>query len=374
MGWRDAPRLVSLFPRSNTAQRSGPTRLKLFLFEGNMKLKFLYFLFSVLLSASLTAENQTPSLNGSSQSGASSNSQQSITKVPTGVILVKGAWSSASDSVTPVPEGGTVAQGRFSSPYFGITYPLPRDWIQDYEGPPPSGSGRYVLAQIGPPKEGPASASMLITAQDIFFTPLPAANAFELTEYMKDHLQNYYQVETAPTLTKLAGREFSFFAYWSPVAELHWYVLGIQIRCHAVQFVLTSRDTKLLDSLMLGLNRMKLPEDVSATAGDGGGDVPACIKDYATDENLINRVDPALTGHRFNPIPVRIIIDKEGKIKHIHFLSAFPDQAKAISDALAQWRFKPCRHDGKLVEVETGIMFGMPTTPMRRRNTNAVTQ
>ena len=338
-----------------------------------MNFRFLYFLFSVVLSASVTAESQTRSLDNSSKSsGASSNSQQSITKVPAGEILVKGAWSSASDSVTPVPDGGTVAQGVFSSPYFGITYPLPQDWTQEYEGPPPSESGRYVLAQIGHPKEGPTSASMLITAQDMFFTPLPAANALELTEYVKDHLQNYYNVETAPTLTKLAGRVFSFFAYWSPVAELHWYVLAIQIRCHTVQFVLTSRDTKLLDSLMLDLNRMKLPVDVSATAGDGGGDVPVCLKDYATDENLVTRVDPVFTEHRFNPVPVRIIIDKEGKIKHIHFLSAFPDQAKIIGDALAQWRFKPYRRDGKPAEVETGIMFGSGST--RRRAANAATE
>jgi hypothetical protein len=55
---------------------------------------------------------------------------------------------------------------------------------------------------------------------------------------------------------------------------------------------------------------------------------------------------------------VRVIIDKEGRVKHIHFLSAFPDQAKAISDALEQWRFKPYLRAGKPVEVETGLMFG----------------
>jgi hypothetical protein len=64
------------------------------------------------------------------------------------------------------------------------------------------------------------------------------------------------------------------------------------------------------------------------------------------------------TERRFNPVPVRIIIDKQGKVKHIHFLSAFPDQAKAITDALFQWRLRPYLRDGKPVEVETGIMFG----------------
>ena len=83
-----------------------------------------------------------------------------------------------------------------------------------------------------------------------------------------------------------------------------------------------------------------------------------CIKDYASDERVLARVDPVFSDHKFNPVPVRIIIDKEGKVKHIHFLSAFPDQAKAISDALAQWKFKPYLRDGQQVEVETGILFG----------------
>ena len=59
------------------------------------------------------------------------------------------------------------------------------------------------------------------------------------------------------------------------------------------------------------------------------------------DDNLISRVDPIFSEAKFNPMPVRIIIDKKGKVKHIHFLSAFPDQAKAITDALNQWKFKP---------------------------------
>lgn len=332
--------------------------------------RLLHSLLLVVLTASV-AESQAPSLDTRSPgSTGSSTSQESIAKVPTGVILVKGAWSSASDSVTPVPEAATVAQDVFRDPYFGITYALPQDWTQEYEGPPPSETGHYVLAQIGPPstRDGPTSASMLITAQDLFFTLLPTANALELNQYTKDHLQRDYKVETAPTLTKVANRSFSFFSYWSPVAELHWYVLAIQIRCHAVQFVLTSRDTKLLDRLMLDLNRISLPMEISAIAGNGGGPFPVCLKDYARDENVITRLDPVLTEHRFNSVPVRIIIDKEGKVKHIHLISAFPDQAKAITDALEQWRFKPYTIDGKPAEVETGMLFGRTQHPIAPRS------
>jgi hypothetical protein len=280
--------------------------------------------------------------------------------VPEGVILVKGAWPSASDSVTPVPEGGSVINSVFRNQYFGLTYVLPKDWTQKYEGPPPSDSGRYVLAQLRPEDgyKGSSRGSVLITAQDMFFTPLPASNALQLVNYTKDNLQDDYKVELPPTPTKIAGHPFIFFAYWSPVAELHWYVLATEIRCHAVEVVLTSRDTKLLESLVLDLNKMELPAEANPTAGTGGGDVPICIKDYARDENVIARVDPVFTERTFNPVPVRIVIDKTGKVKHVHFLSAFPNQASAISDALRQWKFKPYLKNRQPVEVETGIMFG----------------
>jgi hypothetical protein len=221
-----------------------------------------------------------------------------------------------------------------------------------------------VLLQLKPGDafKGPARGTILVTAQDMFFTPLPASTALELINYSKDHLQADYKIEMPPSPTRIAGRPFTFFAYWSPVAELHWYVFATEIRCHSVEIVLTSRDTKLLESLVLDLNKMRLPAE-SGSAGAGGSTAPVCIKDYASDENVIARVDPIFTEHKFNAVPVRIIIDKEGKVKHIHFLSAFPDQAKITTDALKQWKFKPYKRDGHPVEVETGIMFGRALRP-----------
>jgi hypothetical protein len=336
---------------------------------------FLRFLFVLAVSVSLAfGQNGKPKpvpKNG----GDFSDNAQPANKVPAGVILVKGAWSSASDSVTPVPESGKVTDRVFNSQYFGLTYALPADWEEKYKGPPPSDTGRYVLAQIRPTEtfKGPARGSILFTAQDMFFTPLPADNALELITFSKNNLQADYKVEMPPTPTKIADRAFTFFAYWSPVAQLHWYVIATEIRCHAVNIVLTSRDTKLLETLILDLNRMKLPAEASPTAGTGGGDVAVCIKDYARDENIITRVDPMLTEHRYNPVPVRIIIDKQGKVKHIHFLSAFPDQAKVISDALGQWKFKPFRQNGQSIEVETGILFGNAASARKLRGASGST-
>jgi hypothetical protein len=321
---------------------------------------FLRCLIVLSWVASLSAWGQSSGAKGAVNGGDFSNNTQPTINVPTGVILVKGAWSSASDSKSPVPEGGSVTNNVYSNQYFGMTYSFPPDWTEKYKGPPPSDGGRYVLAQIrsADTYKGPARGSILITADDLFFTPLPAANALQLIDYMKDNLQPDYQLEEPLTRTQIAGRPFVFFAYWSPVAQLHWYVLATQIRCHAVEVVLTSRDTKLLESLVRGMDKMQLPAEASPSGEIGGGTAPLCIKDYASDENVTAKVNPVFTEHRFNSIPVRIIIDKKGIVKHIHFLSAFPDQAKAITDALGQWKFRPSLRDGQPVEVETGIMFG----------------
>jgi hypothetical protein len=304
-----------------------------------------------------------PVLGQGATKGSSDSSGGVVAKVPSGVILVKGAWSSASDSTTPLPEGGAVTHGVFRDPYFAMTYAIPQDWTEKHKGPPPSDTGRYVLAELSPGDtfKGPTPGSILIGAQDMFFTSAPVRNAVELIDYMKNHLQSDYKVETPLKQIKIADHSFTFFSYWSPAAELHWYVLAMEIRCHVVQMILTSRDTKLLDTLVLDMNKMKLSAEAGSTGGAGGGAAPVCIKDYARDENMIARIDPVLTGHKFNSVPVRIVIGKNGKVKHIHFLSAFPDQTKAISDALAQWRFKPYKKDGQSLEVETGIQFGRAT-------------
>jgi hypothetical protein len=283
-------------------------------------------------------------------------------KLPTEVILVKGAWSSASDSTTPVPEGGRVARNSYTNDYFGLTYPLTAAWVQKYAGPPPSDSGYYVLAQIRPSDTftGPSRATILIAAQDMFFNRVPATTAFELINFSKDHLSEDYVVEQAPTQVEIANHSFVRFDYVSPVADLHWQVLATQIRCHTLEFIFTSSDSALTESLIQQMNAMKLPEEAGLTSGTGGGNVPACIKDYASGDHVMERDDPIFTERTFNSVPVRIVIDKEGRVKHIHFLSALPSQAKVISDTLARWRFRPYLRDGQPVEVETGIMFGRP--------------
>lgn len=308
-------------------------------------------------------------------SGGDSTAQTTpATKLPERAILVKGASSSASDSATFLPEDGSIANGIYTNPYLGLSYRVPEGWFQKSVGPPPSDSGRYVLTLLRPTDtfKGPGRGSILVTADDMFFMPLPVANALEFVNYETAHLQADYKLEQDPTETKIAGQAFTSFAYWSPATDLHWHVLATQIRCHTVEFFFMNRDPKALESLILEMNKASLSAEASPKEGPGGDAAPVCIKDYASRENVIERVDPHFIQHRYNPVPVRIIIGKDGKVKHIHFLSAFPDQAQAATDALAHWKFKPYLRDGKPVEVETGILFGRSPYLARPSNSAAV--
>ena len=304
---------------------------------------FGLFLYLLLSSA---ATSQTPPSNGGDFS------QGSADRIPDHVILVKGAWSSASDTVTPLPEGGRLDAQTYGNPYFGMKLPLLEGWAQKYEGPPPSDSGYYVLAQLSPMQSaaGLPRGTLLISAQDQFFATTQAADPLQLMDYTRAHLQSDYRVEGGPRKVAVAGRTFVRLDYVAPVAGLHWSILATQMRCHVVEFVVISSDTGLIETLTRGLNQMKLESAAS--------DTPVCLANYAVPGNILHREDPIFSEHKYNPIPVRVIIDRDGKVKHIHFLSAFPSQSQALTTALMQWRFKPYLRDGQPVEVETGILFG----------------
>jgi hypothetical protein len=278
------------------------------------------------------------------------DASEPLRKLPTDVILVKGAVPSASDTSTPLPEGGAVRKDVYGNDYFGLSYALPSGWIEKYKGPPPSDSGAYVLTLLrpGPTDKHSSRGTLLITAQDMFFGQLPGRTAKETIEYTKETLQADYKIEHAPSQVTVANHPFTCFDYNSPAAGLHWFVLATEVRCHTVRFVFTSPDPVLLETLIKDFDAMKLEN----------GDAPVCVADYAEGANVTYKADPVLTEQKFNAIPVRVIIDKAGKVRHVHVISAFPAQAKAITDALMTWRFKPYHRDGQPVEVETGILFG----------------
>lgn len=338
-----------------------------------MTRKLLCAIFTFIVGASLVAGAQEASADNPQQGGDFS-SNPNAAKVPQNVILVKGAEPGVSDASTPVPEGGTVTEKAFIDAYFGLAYQLPPGWSQKYVGPPPSDSGYYVLAQIEPGRgfKGENPGTILISAQDLFFSLSPVNSALELINFRKSRLNSEYKVERPPVEVKLGNHSFIRMDYMSPVAELHWYTLATQIRCHSIEFLLTSRDPVLLEHLVQSMNQMVLPEETGSATGRGGHGAPVCVKDYATGDNVTHRVNPVFAERKFNPIPVRIIIDKSGRVKHVHVISAFSEQSKTITNALLQWEFRPYRVNGKPVEVETGIMFG-GVQPQRKTSTTSAT-
>ena len=273
-----------------------------------------------------------------------------LTVVPQNVILVKGAMPSASDSSTPVPEQGSVAAGRYRNAYFGLTYPIPAGWTEQPAGPPPSDSGSYVLTQFAlyDPDQR-LRAHVLMTAQDLFFSLVATPGAKDLVATARHGLETHYEIESGPDEVTIAGRKFHRLAYRAPRSGLQWRVLSTDTRCHALTFTFTGTDTVVLDAAERGLSTVSFPR---AT--------PACVSDYASGDNVVAKTDPSFDTHRYNTIPVRVIVDAKGRVKHVHVLSAFPEQSQAIISALRTWRFKPYRLNGKAMPIETGLVFGTP--------------
>jgi hypothetical protein len=275
--------------------------------------------------------------------------------LPAGVILVKGAWSSAAGTSSSLPEDGKISGGRYDNAYFGLDYAVGSDWTQRYAGPPPSDSGYYVLAQIETTNASldARMGHLLIAAQDLFFSLTPVRGALELVSYYQQHLGAEYRVERAARKVRIANRDFVRLDYVSAVAGLHWHVLATEVRCHVVQFIFTGSNPESMQSLVAKLRTALQP--IAAA--------PMCVKDFTAPDTVLEREDPIFPEARFNPVPVRIVIDKQGRVKHIHFLSAFPEQANSIGDALSQWRFKPYLVGGQPVEIETGLLFGRSARP-----------
>src|SRR5436305_14737172 len=111
-------------------------------------------------------------------------------------MLGKATGSRASEQTTPMPESWQVTNVDYDNPYFQLTLPLPRDWVKKYDGPPPSDTGYYVLAQLEPRDmvEGTIRGSMMISAADLFFSPTRANDALQFVKFARNHLQGDYAV------------------------------------------------------------------------------------------------------------------------------------------------------------------------------------
>src|SRR5260370_1022979 len=250
----------------------------------------------------------------------------------------------------PIPEDGKVLGGIYVNDYFDLSYPLPEGWAEGLPGPDPSDTGYYVLSELIPQSE--QKAAILITAQDMFFASKSHVNIAEMVHDFRQAMSEVdgMTIDRESTEMKVADR-LLYRVDFSGVG-LYRATFTTESRCHAVSFNLTSRDPELLADLARSFDKLSSP-----LKRDSAAPVPSCVENYAVPENLLQRVEPTPVGPKFMPIPVRIIVDTEGSVKHIHVIRATPEQRKSIDDALRQWTFKPYRLNGRAVEIETDLMF-----------------
>jgi hypothetical protein len=277
-----------------------------------------------------------------------------MTVVPKGVILIKGATPSVSDASLPVPEDGKVSARSYRNAYFGLEYPIPAGWTEQPAGPPPSDSGAYVLGEFALLDGARVRAHVLVTAQDLFFARQKVASAKGAVLLARRAAEAHYAIDGGEGEVAIGGRVFHRLAYSAPRSRLHWRILATDTRCHALIFTFTGTDAGALDDAERAMRAVAL-----------GNEVPRCVDDYARD-HLVEKTSPSFP-QRYNTIPARLLIDANGNVKHVHVLSAFPEQSQAIIEAVQKWRFEPYVAGGKAVEVETGVVFGGPPPDMSAR-------
>jgi hypothetical protein len=251
---------------------------------------------------------------------------------------------------TPVPEDGKVLDGIYVNDYFDLSYPLPEGWTEGLRGPDPSDSGYYVLSELIPQSD--PTATILIAAQDMFFASKSYANVAEMVGDFRQAMSDVdgMTIDREPTEVKVADH-LLYRMDFSGVG-LYRATFTTEIRCHAVSFNLTARDPELLTNLAFSVDKLS-----AVGKQNPGSRVPHCIANYGVPENVLQRVEPAAVGAKFTPVPVRIVVDTEGSVKHIHVIRATAEQRKSIEDALRQWKFKPYKMNGRAVEIETGLVF-----------------
>lgn len=75
---------------------------------------------------------------------------------------------------------------------------------------------------------------------------------------------------------------------------------------------------------------------------------------------IVHQVNPvpssdAIKNHVQATVQLHVVIDIEGNVKQIDFLSGPPDLATAATDAVKQWRYQPTLLNGDPIEVDTTV-------------------
>jgi hypothetical protein len=258
------------------------------------------------------------------------------------------AWQSAN------PEDGKVADGVFVNDYFDLSYRLPEGWTEGLAGPEPTQSGYYVLGTWAPKRD--LVGTVLVVAQDMFFAP-DSSEARNIVAEFRQVMSavDGMTIDSEPAPVSVGGRP-GYRIDFSGVG-LFRSMIAIEIRCHVLTFNLTSRDPELLAGLVRSLDNLASVRKMSDP-------IPECLRDYATSENVVHRVEPDDVGAKAVSIPVRMIVATDGSVKHVHVIRASAVQRRNIEGALRQWKFKSYVRQGRPVEVETGMTFNFKPANM----------
>jgi len=276
-----------------------------------------------------------------------------LTTVLAAVVLFAGAAAVAAPApVAPTsdadPEDGAVRDGVYENAYFGLSLPLAQGWVKGLDGPLPSTRGYYVLANLTP-AEVP-TATMLIAAQDLFFEPTPVANAAEAVQRFAVSAgpASGLTLSEPPRQVMIADIVFSRVDYEG--AGLYHTLLATDRRCHVLSFALTARDPQALDRLARSLDDARW----TSTADEA---VPLCVREQPAAERRARALSAALAPSG-EPVPVRLIIAADGRVRHVHVISAPQATAELLTLTLARWAFDPYLSNGQPIAIETGVTIG----------------
>jgi hypothetical protein len=253
-------------------------------------------------------------------------------------------------SLLPNPEDGKVADGSYTSDYFSLAYRLPQGWTAGEAGPDPSASGYYVLAELLP--QSGANGTILIAAQDKFFSTNTRGSAADIARDFRLAMSNIASMTIDRELTEMKVADHVLYRVDYSGVGLYRAAISTESRCHIVSFNVTTRDPTLLATLVHSLDSLSF-----AARENGASSPPPCVQDYAVGNNVLHKVTPVSVGPKFTPIPVRIIIGTDGRVKHVHVIRATTEQRRSIEEALYQWKLKPYEINGRSVPVETGLIF-----------------
>jgi hypothetical protein len=248
------------------------------------------------------------------------------------------------------PQNGAGTGTVYDNPYFGLKLTLPDGWTEGLEGPPPSQIAYYVLTNFDEPK--PGQTSLLVAAQDLFFGAKPFDSAADMTADFRAGLPRIPQmaIEDAPATMTLDGHEFIRIDYNAGGLYRTW--LAGDVRCHALLLNFTGTERADVEKSVKALETIKIDT----------GNAPRCVKGYGTQANITHLVTlPALP--KGLKIPVRVVIDADGHVKHVHVVRAPDLLPEEITKAMLKWTFKPYLADGKPTEIETGIALDANGVP-----------